>query len=265
MLVEFFILLFIHIIGDFYLQWDKMARCKIGNYDKDYCGECEKCKSKPRIKFKVLLLHVAIYSFLYLLLLIWVKWYFVLLIVGMMVSSHFLIDMFTCFLKIKWKHSFAIFLIDQILHIIMIYVVVLLAYYKFNMDISNLSTEFIKWMKRIVYVLVLIKPTSVLIDCLFMDMFGIKNEEHAELEMPKSKTKAVLDSGIIIGITERLIVLVLMVLEAYPTIAIIITVKTWARSGGLKDNKNDFREKYLVGTLLSLAIAMGFGLLYARS
>ena len=83
--------------------------------------------------------------------------------------------------------------------------------------------------------------------------------------MPKSKTKAVLDSGIIIGITERLIVLVLMVLEAYPTIAIIITVKTWARSGGLKDNKNDFREKYLVGTLLSLAIAMGFGLLYARS
>ena len=39
-------------------------------------------------------------------------------------------------------------------------------------------------------------------------------------------------------------------------IAIIITVKTWARSGDLKEDKHSFRNKYLLGTLASLVLSM---------
>jgi len=90
---------------------------------------------------------------------------------------------------------------------------------------------------------------------------------------PNDGKGSIFDIGSIIGVLERAIVLVFACFDQFATIAIIITVKTWARSADLKDkgtsnnntdgNKNgNFRDKYLLGTLTSLVIALFAFLIY---
>lgn len=64
----------------------------------------------------------------------------------------------------------------------------------------------------------------------------------------------VFDVGSIIGILERFLVIIFAYFEDFAAIAIIITVKTWARTNDLKEP--DFRNKYLVGTLASMVLAL---------
>ena len=62
------------------------------------------------------------------------------------------------------------------------------------------------------------------------------------------------DVGAIIGVMERILTFIFALYGSFPAIAIIITVKTWARTNDLKDK--DFRNKYLLGTLTSLVLAL---------
>lgn len=60
---------------------------------------------------------------------------------------------------------------------------------------------------------------------------------------------------------ERILVLIFACFEDFAAIAIIIAIKTWARSSDLKDS-TEFRNKYLLGTLSSLVLALAVFLIY---
>ena len=90
--------------------------------------------------------------------------------------------------------------------------------------------------------LMLMMPCSVIIKKMFDDIY------------PSSDELRMYDVGEIIGILERILTFILACFASFPTIAIIITVKTWARTNDLKDA--EFRNKYLLGTLTSLILAL---------
>lgn len=67
--------------------------------------------------------------------------------------------------------------------------------------------------------------------------------------------------GKYIGIFERLIIITLVIKDSYSAIAFVFTAKSLARANEIGKNKKNFAEYYLVGTLLSTAIAMIAGIL----
>ena len=66
-------------------------------------------------------------------------------------------------------------------------------------------------------------------------------------------------AGMTIGIVERVIVLTLVLVNQYTAITIIFAAKSIARFNELTDRK--MAEYYLIGTLLSIALAMVIGIL----
>ena len=212
-------LILMHIIGDFYLQTNKMASLKNGS-------DC--IERKQIVNFKYLVLHSLLYAVPFVFLLFIVKWYFCLIILGILFFSHFLIDLFSCWLKRKTKKIFAL-LIDQSIHTIILYV--LFNVFTFN---SQIIMEYEKIIWATALILFIIKPSVIIVNHIFSDIF--------EEESRKVTENKKFDVGAIIGVFERMIVLLLSIFNAITAVAIIITVKTWARSKDIKDNENDLTE-----------------------
>ena len=102
--------------------------------------------------------------------------------------------------------------------------------------------------KFICMVLLIIMPSSIFINMLIADI------------NPDEKGDGLFDIGSMIGIMERILTIIFASVNNYSAIAIIITVKTWARNNDLKDGK--FRNKYLLGTLTSLVLSLLIYMLY---
>ena len=239
-MTNFIILIILHLIGDFYLQTSKIAKCKSANLDS-YCSECTKCKSDSKFNIKYLLLHSLIYAIPFISVFFLTDLKNAICLFGIIVLTHFAIDLVFCCINKKVKHTFS-FLLDQSIHIMVLY-------FCSHFFIFN---EFPEKILSLAYIalcaLLLIVPISVLIDKLFIDLF----DEHKNTE--------IFDVGSVIGILERFIIVVLAYFNSFAAIAIIITIKTWARSEDLKGK--DFRNKYLLGTLASLTSALLVFLLY---
>jgi len=73
----------------------------------------------------------------------------------------------------------------------------------------------------------------------------------------ESQTKAQI-SGYAIGMLERVCVFTLTLLGQYTAISFVIAAKSLARMKQFEEK--DFAEKYLVGTLLSVVIALLLGI-----
>jgi hypothetical protein len=80
----------------------------------------------------------------------------------------------------------------------------------------------------------------------------------AAAEPPGSELR----SGRIIGNLERLIVATLVCLGQYGAIGLVLAAKSLARFPQLSESR-DFAEYYLIGTLVSMAVAIGAGLVLA--
>lgn len=72
-------------------------------------------------------------------------------------------------------------------------------------------------------------------------------------------SKPNLSRGMLIGYTERLLVILLIVVDAYSAIAFIIAAKSIARFKQLEDR--NWAEYFLLGTLASIFLGLVFGLL----
>ena len=93
--------------------------------------------------------------------------------------------------------------------------------------------------------LIVLSPASVFIKHFFNYIFNKKDIcENVESD----------NVGALIGMLERVVILLLGVLGLYGSIALVLTAKSLARFKQLEDK--DFAEKYLVGTLFSLIIAI---------
>lgn len=105
--------------------------------------------------------------------------------------------------------------------------------------------EFSKIIDYALAFLIILTPSSVLIKHIFNYLFNKKEicENNASDNV-----------GAIIGMLERVVILLLGALGLYGSIALVLTAKSLARFKQLEDQK--FAEKYLVGTLISLIIAI---------
>lgn len=144
-------------------------------------------------------------------------------------------------------------ILDQILHI---FIILLTAYYISNK--SDLAPWILDCMQRlpldvmarhILITMIIIMPASVLIKTL--SSCASKESENA-----KSEHNSV---GMLIGVLERVIVATLVLTDEISTIGFVLAAKSLARFKQLEEK--EFAEKYLVGTLSSMAIALGTALL----
>lgn len=208
-----------HLVGDFYLQADALARHK------------EK-------KVTAVLIHSLLYVIPFLPLLAFLDVSFVeagLLVLAIGIT-HFVVDSIT-----RKYCTFTSFLIDQGLHL----AVLLGMAFLFPLQIQ-LSGAVV----GIVFALLLIfKPSSVIVSRVLASLASSTTEV---------KQDAV-HAGYKIGYLERLIILLLCLFGAISTCALVIAAKTLVRYSEFS-NDNAFREVFLVGTLMSITLALiGYG------
>ena len=233
-MVNFIVFLVFHLIGDFYLQTTKIAKCKNAQISLQ-CNSCKKCNPGAKLNLKYIFLHTLLYIIPFFLLFVITDCLTAIICLVIIFMTHTITDIITCCLNKRFKQTI-VFLIDQAVHII-----VLFTMYKVC-NLNSFFNDYVNIIKIILLVLTLIAPCSIFINKIFKDVY------------PDTDTEGVFDVGSIIGIIERFLVVIFAYYGNFATIAIIITVKTWARNEDLKDK--DFRNKYLLGTLASLTVAL---------
>ncbi len=234
-MVNFIILLILHLLGDFYFQTSKIAKCKNAKLD-ELCADCQKCKEKSVLNFKYVFIHIMLYIIPFATMFFMTSWTNAIIIIVSVAVSHSIIDILSCFSNKKFKQTL-VFIIDQFLHISILFIL-----YKL-ISLDHLFDNYYSVIKGIFTVLLLMVPSSVFINKLFEDTYYEVSD------------KGIFDIGSVIGILERFLVIIFAYFQNFAAIAIIVTVKTWARTNDLK--QTDFRNKYLMGTLASLMCALG--------
>lgn len=224
-------LLIAHLIGDFFLQ------------PKSWVEEKESRKLKS---FK-LYLHVAVHIILMFLLLFDLSYWRLILMIGVL---HFIIDAFKLSLQ-KKKTKRLYFFADQILHIITIFS----AYYLLYPNSIDLNFELNEFhLMFLLAVLFLSYPSSIIMKVIFSKW---------NLSKIVSEKESLEDAGTYIGILERILVFVFIVLDQWEVVGFLITAKSVFRFGDLSAAKERKLTEYvLIGTLISFGIAIITGLIF---
>lgn len=225
-------LILAHLIGDFVLQPDAWVKDK------------EQKKLKSPFLYGHCFLHLAL-SFLFL----WnLNYWWIALIVGI---SHFIIDASKLIFQ-KPNNKRQWFFIDQALHIAVIIGLSLLIS-------TNINWELIfneKTLKYIVAAVFLTSPASIIIKILI----GIWTPNPREIDAVQTDSLA--NAGKYIGILERLLVFVFIVVNHWEGVGFMIAAKSVFRFSDLAQAKQRKLTEYvLIGTLLSFGIAIIVGIL----
>lgn len=152
--------------------------------------------------------------------------------------SHFLIDA----IKLRFKDSVAAFLIDQMLHIL---VLLVLALFLNKITISENYGAF--WIYAVGFILVT-NPLGIL-----TGMF-LKTVTEA-----KSAT-AKLDASAWIGILERILIVIFILMSQFAAIGFLVAAKSIFRFSDAQKDGNKKAEYFLLGTLVSFALAVVVGI-----
>lgn len=240
--MEVMLLLIAHILGDFIFQSSKIAKGKIKS-------------------LKYFLIHCLIYSVMIFFALIWFAPFDrVILIFISIVSLHALIDRLHILIKRhkdktdkktnKRKRELSAFIIDQLLHFLIIII-----FGSFIQRVNGLGQLMIDYigvnqLNKLLVVgllyLLITTPAAVIIRLIF-SLFSIGDGD-------KKENEDLIKSGCLIGVLERFIMLTLGLSGQIGAIGFVIAAKSLARFKQLDDKH--FAEKYLVGTLLSVVIAL---------
>ncbi|PRD56373.1 DUF3307 domain-containing protein [Sphingobacterium gobiense] len=234
MSILFLKLLLAHFIGDFVLQpksWVQKRREHIG----------------------YLLIHIAVHTTLLVLLFIPElpdQWQVILFIS----CAHLLIDSGKIYFEKRFpKRTFLLFIADQTLHILSLIAVVL---YKYGLSIE---WETLFSPKSLLYVLAFV--LTVFVSPIMLRVFFSKWT--AEVDVATKPTKSLVDAGMLIGIMERLLIVLFIQVGFLSGIGFLLGAKSIFRFGDLTNAKDTkFTEYILVGTLASFVagIAIGYGL-----
>lgn len=235
MMIVFLKLLLCHILGDFVFQSKRLVEFR-------------------RVYLRYLLLHIAIHAALLVLFFCnnLAQYWQVLVIV---VCSHLAIDS----IKVWWERMFPVhptrlFIIDQILHVATLIAVVTHLYGIPENWISQLISE-----KSLLYLIAFLLTAWV---CpIFLRIFFSKWTKEQEL-VAKQK-QSLVDAGMLIGIMERLIIILFIQVSFLSGIGFLLAAKSIFRFGDLSNAKDTkYTEYILVGTLASflLALVIGYGL-----
>jgi len=239
-----------HCAGDFILQSARMANAKTTDQ-------------------KVLLKHCLLYGGALLLSMIWFGTLRQLLLCFSLVFlTHILIDFGRIHFekRVSEKQVFGLFLLDQVLHILILFIVanILTGWNQLGNWLDTTVSEkiqdadiFVLSLVLLAYVICL-SPAAVFVKKVLMRL----RYQTEDMPMEEEKAKDYI-SGYVIGMLERVCILTLTLLGQYTAISFVIAAKSLARIKQLEDK--EFAEKYLVGTLLSLIIALLVGVLVNMS
>ncbi|WP_179352493.1 DUF3307 domain-containing protein [Winogradskyella vidalii] len=220
-----------HLIGDFFLQPNQWV----------------KHKEKKKLKSVWLYVHVAVHLAL-MLLLVWDLTYTALILsVG---GAHLIIDALKLSFQRK-KIKRYLFFIDQLLHLGAIIGLTLLLYssafeFQINWDAKSLLL--------VTCLLFLSTPTAIIMKVIFSKW---------NISKLTKGNESLKDAGKYIGILERLLVFIFIVVGHWEAVGFLITAKSVFRFGDLTASKERKLTEYiLIGTLISFGIAIIVSLLY---
>ena len=223
-----FRLIIAHLLSDFILQTDKMVKNK-------------KWFSKEMFThIGIVYLTTALFSFLW--------WQSILIAV-----VHYLIDGVKISLKKTdyfQKRDTQLFIIDQLGHLLTILLVWMWIYPKENnfFDLINNGLNHYNTLVLIIGYISVSYPLGHLI--------GIATSKIGETTSSEEKTDK---NGLTIGVFERIIILTFVLLSQYEAIGFLITGKSILRFNSNNENKKS--EYVLLGTMMSYAITIVFGIL----
>ncbi len=233
-------ILLAHLAGDFVFQSRKWVEDR----------------NKSGYKSKYLYFHIAIH-FLLLIVLFVSELQEVFGYILLIVVSHFLIDLSKIYLEQTSRFSsLGLFITDQLLHLAVLAGVVKLHF----SEVSFLSV--IAFEKLLLYAIALLLITSV--SSVALKLFFQKWSE--SFKKKTQKNKSLKNAGNIIGITERLLVVLFINIDFFEGIGYLLAAKSIFRFGDLTNAKDRKLTEYiLTGTLISftIAIIIGLGLRYA--
>lgn len=214
-----------HTISDFYLQNDKSCADKAKNGLKS-----------PKLYVHALITFVCawILSFSF-------NFWWVALIIAV---SHLLVDATKCYAS----NCKGIFFIDQIIHV----VVIVAACYLWKGGLPEcLCCWDEKYIALLLGVLVCIKPSNIIIKEIIKDANIKVNKGSAD-----DNTGDLPNAGKLIGVVERLLSLVFVLLGQYEAVGFIIAAKSLLRFAEGDKAKSEY---VLIGTLLSFSMAIFVG------
>ncbi|RYY54850.1 MAG: DUF3307 domain-containing protein [Chitinophagaceae bacterium] len=161
--------------------------------------------------------------------------------------SHTLIDTWKSYQPLKAVY----FLADQLMHLLVILACWYVAFYNWNdlMEyIDKMKADRDGWI-RVTAFIFLAWPAGILIGQLTMKW-------REKLENPEALSQA----GKWIGIIERMIILVMVLNEQYEGMGLLVAAKALLRFNE-KDRPEQKTEYLVIGTLISIGLALGTGLL----
>lgn len=228
-------LLLAHILGDFVLQPYRWVESK----------------REKKHRSGILYIHLGIHALALLLLLEFDLSYWIGIIV--ILVTHFFIDL----IKLNFEKTMTrgwSFVLDQMAHLLIIFLVVY-SYHPFAME-----TDKIFGPSSLLLVLAVLGVTSVsaILMRLAMNRWQLP-EDREEDSLPHA--------GKFIGMLERLLVFIFIVLQQWPAVGWLVAAKSILRFSDLSRAKDRKLTEYvLIGTLLSIGLAIGIGLgyLYVR-
>lgn len=222
-----------HVLGDFVLQPKSLVE-------------------KRKVHIQYLLLHVAIHTIALLLVFaqtLTIHWQGILFIV----ATHLAIDSLKIWYEQKWPTKpFRAFVIDQLLHLLMIGIVMIFYYPAYFQQVELWSPT------NLLYLLTLL--VLLFVTPIIMRVFFSRWDQ--EQAFTGKKMETLLDAGLLIGILERLMIVIFVQLNFLSGIGFLLAAKSIFRFGDLTNAKNTkFTEYILLGTFLSFGIAILLGVL----
>lgn len=233
-----------HILADYYFQTSTMAREKEDS-------------------FKYLFLHCLIYLLTMIAVILplfsWQLVQWALLIAAI----HFVVDsgkaLLVKRLKLNDLQSVLLYFTDQFLHILTILFTVACIVLT-RIDISFFSSltslfntfhiDIVQVLSWVVVLLLIIQPSCITIR---------KVLDHFD---PKTADDGIANAGALIGIFERLLILLMLYANQYAAIGFVLTAKSIARYNKIAEEPQ-FAEYYLLGTLLSsLLVIVSFTIIF---
>lgn len=225
-------LILAHLLGDFLLQPNSWVA------DKE----------RKKLGSVYLYLHVLIHMALVMIFLWDINLWWIAVIVGV---THFIIDgIKLLFQTSKTKRTW--FFVDQLLHfaVIALLSVVYFPYFRWD-DFFN--PESLKLITAAVFLSV---PSSIIIKTL-ISIWTPVTVDHSKLQ-----TESLVNAGKYIGILERLLVFVFIIVNHWEGVGFMIAAKSVFRFSDLAEAKQRKLTEYvLIGTLLSFGIAVITGIL----
>ncbi|HLS96596.1 uncharacterized protein DUF3307 [Sphingobacterium allocomposti] len=232
MMILFLKLLLAHLLGDFVLQPTSWVQ-----------------RRKERVSY--LLLHVAVHGgllFLFLLPEIAERWQTVIFIA----CTHLVIDSLKIYGEKRWPFKpFLLFIADQALHIAALLAVLLYEY-----GIPSEWQQLLLSPKAMLYAIAFVLVTAA--SPVMLRVFFSKWTK--DLDFLHKHQNSLADAGLLIGIMERLLIVLFIQLNFLSGIGFLLGAKSIFRFGDLTNAKDTkFTEYILVGTLASFVVGIAIG------